>query len=182
MQSTSTYSEIFYQHGLILSRAIGWGRIDFISLEQQISKAWFTRILVAVESMLEVLYFECLVSCRGAWCHLTEWGWKSMVCVLPGNCHWIMFIHEFNRPKTPQELYDLWHTSPQNVVEHIFLCLKKALGHPCLATPIQHVSSGKGSTWPCSDLQLYYGCWSYWHSRMFHVIGHWSFTMVIIFM
>ena len=62
MQSTSTYSEIFYQHGLILSQAIGWGRIDFISLEQQISKAWFTRILVAVESMLEVLYFECLVS------------------------------------------------------------------------------------------------------------------------
>ena len=23
------------------------------------------------------------------------------------NCHWIMFIHEFDRPETPQELHDL---------------------------------------------------------------------------
>jgi len=36
-----------------------------------------------------------------------------------------MFICEFNRPETPQELYNLQHASPWNVVEHIFGVLKK---------------------------------------------------------
>lgn len=36
-----------------------------------------------------------------------------------------MFIHEFNRPETPQELYNLRHASLRNVVERIFGVLKK---------------------------------------------------------
>ena len=62
---------------------------------------------------------------RGVHYHLQEWSCAALsFSIVYYNTMIILFLHFHNSPANPQELFNLWHASAHNIVEHIFGILK----------------------------------------------------------
>ena len=69
---------------------------------------------------------ELLVPYRSVHYHLAEWGWASLLYVVPLHGYLFLVLNiSFFRPRNPKELYNLRHAMLCNVIEHIFGVLKK---------------------------------------------------------